>query len=95
MALTRDEALALDARDPLAAFRERFVIADEQRLYLDGKVSDEPRFRAHLEERAGVSLDDHALGRALFMTWDQARRMIDQAPPPPPAADDVEMQPGH
>jgi kynureninase len=36
MALTRDEALALDAADPLAGFRERFVIADAERLYLDG-----------------------------------------------------------
>jgi kynureninase len=36
VALTRDEAVALDAADPLAGFRERFVIADEHRLYLDG-----------------------------------------------------------
>ena len=36
MALTRDDAMRLDADDPLAAFRDRFVIADEHRLYLDG-----------------------------------------------------------
>ena len=36
MAVTRDEALALDADDPLAGFRERFVIADPELLYLDG-----------------------------------------------------------
>jgi kynureninase len=36
VALTRDEAAALDARDPLAPFRDRFVIADPERLYLDG-----------------------------------------------------------
>jgi kynureninase len=36
VALTRAEAAALDADDPLAPFRERFVIADEERLYLDG-----------------------------------------------------------
>ena len=36
MAVTRDEALALDADDPLAGFRERFVNADEELLYLDG-----------------------------------------------------------
>ncbi|HWK27096.1 MAG TPA: kynureninase [Solirubrobacter sp.] len=35
MAVTRAEALALDARDPLAGFRDRFVFADE-RIYLDG-----------------------------------------------------------
>jgi kynureninase len=34
--VTREEALALDARDPLAGFRDRFVIADEHRIYLDG-----------------------------------------------------------
>ena len=36
MAVTRDDAAALDARDPLARFRERFVIADPHTLYLDG-----------------------------------------------------------
>jgi kynureninase len=36
MAVTRADALALDARDPLAPFRERFVIGDEHTLYLDG-----------------------------------------------------------
>ena len=35
-ALTREQAEALDAGDRLAAFRERFVIADPQRIYLDG-----------------------------------------------------------
>lgn len=34
--LSRAHAEALDAEDPLAAFRERFVIADDQRIYLDG-----------------------------------------------------------
>ena len=36
MAVTRDEAAQLDAADPLASFRDRFVIADEHKLYLDG-----------------------------------------------------------
>jgi kynureninase len=36
MALTRADAEALDARDPLAAFRGRFVIDDPDRIYLDG-----------------------------------------------------------
>ena len=36
MALTRAEAQQLDARDPLASFRDRFVITDEHKLYLDG-----------------------------------------------------------
>ena len=34
--LTREAAEALDAADPLAGFRERFAIADEQLIYLDG-----------------------------------------------------------
>ena len=34
--LTRADAEALDARDPLAGFRERFVIDDPERIYLDG-----------------------------------------------------------
>ena len=36
MAVTRADAEALDAADPLAGFRERFVIDDPERLYLDG-----------------------------------------------------------
>ena len=36
MALTREEAAALDAQDPLARFRERFVAADPELIYLDG-----------------------------------------------------------
>ena len=34
--LSREHAAALDAADPLAAFRARFVIDDEDVLYLDG-----------------------------------------------------------
>jgi kynureninase len=34
--LTREHAAALDAADPLAEFRDRFVISDEERIYLDG-----------------------------------------------------------
>ena len=36
VALTREQAAALDGADPLAAFRERFVIDDPHRIYLDG-----------------------------------------------------------
>ena len=36
MALTRDDAAQLDREDPLASFRDRFVITDEHMLYLDG-----------------------------------------------------------
>ena len=34
--LSREQAAALDAGDPLAGFRERFVIEDPERIYLDG-----------------------------------------------------------
>ncbi len=34
--ITRADAEALDAADPLAGFRERFVIEDADRIYLDG-----------------------------------------------------------
>ena len=36
MALTREQAAEFDAADPLAGFRDRFVITDPERLYLDG-----------------------------------------------------------
>jgi kynureninase len=36
VALTREDAAALDARDPLAGFRDAFVIDDPGLLYLDG-----------------------------------------------------------
>jgi kynureninase len=35
-ALTREDAAALDERDPLAGFRDRFVHTDRGRIYLDG-----------------------------------------------------------
>ncbi len=56
MALTRDEAAALDAEDPLAGFRERFVVTDPERLYLDGNslgrlpVATRDRLRDLVEE---------------------------------------------
>jgi kynureninase len=34
--MTREDALALDAAHPLARFRDRFVITDPDRIYLDG-----------------------------------------------------------
>ena len=59
MALTREEAAALDAADPLASFRDRFVIAggrDQYRIYLDGNslgrlpVAARDRLRDVVEE---------------------------------------------
>jgi kynureninase len=56
VAVTRDEAAALDARDPLAGFRERFVAADPETIYLDGNslgrlpVDTRDRLRAVVEQ---------------------------------------------
>ena len=56
VALTRDDAAALDAADPLAGFRERFVFSDEERIYLDGNslgrlpVATRDRLRDLVEE---------------------------------------------
>jgi peptidoglycan/xylan/chitin deacetylase (PgdA/CDA1 family) len=52
------------------------AIARFVRAYLDHHVSDERRFRALLEDRAGVIVDEDELGRALFMTWDQVRALV-------------------
>jgi kynureninase len=54
--LTRGHAAELDAADPLAGFRERFVIADPGRIYLDGNslgrlpVATRDRLRDLVEE---------------------------------------------
>src|SRR3954468_23737443 len=56
MALTREHAAALDAADPLAGFRERFVVSDPERIYLDGNslgrlpVATRDRLRDLVEE---------------------------------------------
>ena len=54
--LSREHALERDAADPLASFRERFVNADPQRIYLDGNslgrlpLATRDRLRALVEE---------------------------------------------
>jgi kynureninase len=65
MALTRDDALALDARDPLASFRERFVIADPELLYLDGNSLG--RLPAGTRERLNAAMDEW--GSELVTGW--------------------------
>ena len=54
--LTRADAEALDAADPLAGCRERFVVTDPERIYLDGNslgrlpVATRDRLRALVDE---------------------------------------------
>ena len=56
MAVTRADAERLDADDPLARFRERFVVADDDLLYLDGNslgrlpVASRDRLHAVIDE---------------------------------------------
>lgn len=65
--LTRDDALALDAVDPLARWRDEFVIADESLVYLDGNsLGMMPRRTLTRLER--VLREEWAAG--LIRSWD-------------------------
>ena len=65
--ITRDDALALDAADPLAAFRDRFHIPDPRVVYLDGNSLGMPPKRT-IERLREVYEDDWATG--LIRSWD-------------------------
>ena len=58
----RDEAIARDGRDPLRRFRNRFAIADDGLIYLDGNslgrlpVATRKRLRQLIEREWGVDL---------------------------------------
>ena len=58
---------ALDAADPLAAFRDRFVIPDPDLIYLDGNSLGRPP-RAALERLARVAAEEWA--GELIRGWD-------------------------
>jgi hypothetical protein len=47
------------------------------RAFLEDTIQDELWFLEQLGRRAKVEVDTHSLGRALFMTWDQVRRIAD------------------
>lgn len=58
----------LDRQDPLRAFRDRFVIADQSLIYLDGNsLGRLPRLA---QERAGRLVDDE-WGKQLIRSWGQ------------------------
>jgi kynureninase len=75
---TRDDALALDRADPLAAFRGRFVLGDEPRLYLDGNSLG----RLPVATRDRVAAAVEAWGSELVTGWhewiDAPRRVGDR-----------------
>src|SRR3954464_10378079 len=62
-AMTAEE---LDARDPLAAFRDRFVFADDETIYVDGNsLGRLPRAAA---ERIAVRVEEW--GSRLVTAWE-------------------------
>lgn len=65
--ITRDDALALDADDPLAGFRDRFHIPNPDVVYLDGNSLGMPPKRT-LERLREVYENDWATG--LIRSWD-------------------------
>jgi kynureninase len=68
MAVTdREDAVALDAIDPLAAFRERFVIADPELIYLDGNSLG--RLPRATRDRLATVADEW--GERLIGGWDE------------------------
>jgi kynureninase len=74
---TRAEALLLDAADPLAGFRARFVHGDESRIYLDGNSLG--RLPLETRERLRAGVDEW--GERLVTGWhswiDAPRRVGD------------------
>lgn len=65
--ITRDDALALDAADPLAGFRDRFHIPNPEVIYLDGNSLGMPPKRT-LERLTEVYEQDWATG--LIRSWE-------------------------
>jgi peptidoglycan/xylan/chitin deacetylase (PgdA/CDA1 family) len=73
ISLDRPDPMTLDLEGGPDARRAALMMVIG--LYLAGRIDDEAGFRRHLEERAEVEVDEDALGRALFMTWDQVRHL--------------------
>ena len=64
--MTLEDARALDAADPLSAFRDRFVVADPELIYLDGNsLGRLPRVTG--ERQAAVI--DYEWGDRLVRGW--------------------------
>ncbi|MGI8433337.1 MAG: kynureninase [Nocardioidaceae bacterium] len=68
MTIKRDEAAALDVSDPLAGYRDRFVIDDDALVYLDGNSLG--RLPKASRERVRQVLEDD-WGRNLIKSWEE------------------------
>ena len=68
MSLSREDALRLDAADPLASLRERFVNNDPHLIYLDGNSLG--RLSFDVRERLRQVIDDE-WGTRLISGWDE------------------------
>ena len=65
--LTREQAAELDAADPLAGFRERFVLTRPERIYLDGNSLG--RLPLAARERVLAVMDEW--GDRLVSGWEE------------------------
>ena len=63
--ISRDDARALDAADPLGHWRDEFVIPDPDLVYLDGNSLGPPARRA-IEEMQRVMAEEWAGGPSEF-----------------------------
>ena len=70
--LDRPEPMDVDLRETSPTDAIGRVV----RSYLRNPGLDDRAFRAELEDRAGVAVDDVGLGRALFLGWEEARDLI-------------------
>ncbi len=68
MDLTRSRAEDLDAGDPLAPFRDRFVVTDPDLIYLDGNSLG--RLPKSTAERLRVAIEQE-WGHGLIRSWSQ------------------------
>jgi peptidoglycan/xylan/chitin deacetylase (PgdA/CDA1 family) len=71
LAIEVPEALEVD----LAHTDRREAMMTVIRAFLRAEHPDDPALLAHLADRAGVDVDAEALGRELFLSWDQARQL--------------------
>jgi kynureninase len=65
---SRGDAVELDRADPLASYRDRFVIDDDAVVYLDGNSLG--RLSRASRDRVVKALDDE-WGKSLILSWDE------------------------